>query len=271
MMTATAAQAAGVTSFLFSPSEARPLCVYAIVPPGLSARTRLAVVLHGTRRNGAEYAGAWTGWAASSDHVVLVPEFDRKRWPGGRSYQLGNVFSRSRARGTLLPEGRWAYTAVEELVAEVRARLGLAEDTYALWGHSAGAQFVHRFLLFRPRARVHVAFVTGCGWFTLPDLAAPFPYGLRHPLLRFGDDDVRRFLRRPIVVMRAEHDTVRDAHLRTTRLAEAQGRNRFERAAYAFGLAHSLDRECRWRLVTVPDVGHDGLEMARATQELWPR
>jgi poly(3-hydroxybutyrate) depolymerase len=270
-MTATAQQAAELSSFLFIPSEARPLCVYAIVPPQLSPRTRLAVVLHGTKRNGAEYAAAWPGWAARSDHVVLVPEFDRESWAGGRSYQLGNVFSRSRARGTLLPEGRWAYTAVEELVAEVRARLGLMEDTYALWGHSGGAQFVHRFLLFRPRARVHVAFVTGCGWFTLPDLAAPFPYGLRHPLLRFGDEDVRRFLRRPIVIMRAQYDTVRDAHLRTTRLADAQGRNRFERAAYAFDFAHRLDPECTWRLVTVPGVGHDALEMARATQELWLR
>jgi poly(3-hydroxybutyrate) depolymerase len=269
-MSAAAAQAAEVTTFDFLPAEAPPVRVFIAVPQRVSARTRIMVVLHGTLRNADEYVHAWPGWAARTGHVVVAPEFDRRRWPGGRSYNLGNVFSDSGGRGELVPEGRWAFTVVEELVGWVRRVLKLPEEAFALWGHSAGAQFIHRFLLFRPRAPVQVAFAAGCGWFTLPDAGRRFPYGLRHPLLRFGAQELEDYLRRPLVIMRAELDTERDVHLRTTRGAERQGRNRFERAGRAYEVAQALDAGCRWRLVTVPGVGHDWVEMARAAQELWP-
>jgi poly(3-hydroxybutyrate) depolymerase len=268
-MTATATQAAEVTSFVFSPMEAPPLRTYVVVPPGVCPRSRVAVVLHGTLRNADEYAAAWRAWAARRDHVVLAPEFDRNHWPGS-AFALGNVFSGRGGRGELLPEGRWGFTVIEELVAWIRRHFALADEGFALWGHSAGAQFVHRFLLFRPKAPVRVAFAAGCGWFTLPDVGVRFPYGLRHPLLGFGERELRAYLDQPLVIMRAERDTERDEHLRTTRRAERQGRNRFERAGHAFAVARAFDAACRWRLVTVPGIGHDGMEMARATQELWP-
>ena len=44
--------------------------------------------------------------------------------------------------------------AIEPLFDHARARFGMEADAYSIYGHSAGAQFVHRFLFHVPDARV---------------------------------------------------------------------------------------------------------------------
>lgn len=257
----------GHSTFTFAPDGPPPVRVFAYVPPALSRRTRLLVVMHGRLRNAGDYLGAWAAWAARSDHVVLAPCFDRHGWPGVRGYNLGNVLSRRNGRSAVVPSGRWAFTVVETLVAHVRLQLELADDRFALWGHSAGGQFVHRFLLFRPRAKIRLAVAAGCGWYTAPDPAATFPYGTAHAALPIGD--LRAYVAQPLVLMRGGDDTARDTGLRVTRRADAQGPNRHARAAFMLAAAKRLDAGTRWRLVDVPGVGHDAARMAAAAQALW--
>lgn len=76
------------------------------------------------------------------------------------------------------------------------------------------------------------------------------------------------FLAAPLVVMRGCLDRERDQHPRTTRRAEAQGRDRFERAAAMVRAGIEADPRCRWRLSDVPGAGHDERQMAPAAQDL---
>jgi poly(3-hydroxybutyrate) depolymerase len=242
---------------------------YIYVPPTLSRRTRVAVVMHGKLRNASEYIEGWTAWASRTDHLVLAPRFDGASWPGDRSYNLGNVFSGTDGRGAKRPEESWSFTVVEALHQRVRTGFDLDDPSFALWGHSAGGQFVHRFLLFKPRSPVSAAIAAGCGWFTVPDLGVRFPYGLRHPELRFTGQELRAYLGRPLTIMRGALDRVRDPDLRTTPGAEAQGSNRYERAAHALNVAKRVDPRSTWRLLDVPAVGHDWAVMALAAQSTW--
>jgi len=57
--------------------------------------------------------------------------------------------TRGRGRGTPRPAAAWGFTVLERLVTTLRSELGLADEAFDLWGHSAGAQFAHRFALFR--------------------------------------------------------------------------------------------------------------------------
>ena len=228
-----------------------------VLPPIVGPRTRLLVAMHGVLRNGMEYAEHWAPAAARGDRVVLVPELDRERWPGARRYNLGNATG----------PGPSAFEAVEKLCRAVRERLGLADADFSIWGHSAGAQFVHRFVLFRPSAQIRIAIAAGAGWYTAPDLTTRWPYGLRHRRLSFTPEDVARWASRPVVLMRGTLDVGRDIHLRTTPEAMAQGPDRFRRAAWMHGRIKRVDPGSPWRLVDVPGVGHDDRLMARAA---WP-
>jgi pimeloyl-ACP methyl ester carboxylesterase len=243
--------------------------VWVAAPPRLGPRTRLVVVMHGVRRNAHEYAAEWADWAVHTDHVVAVPEFGREGWGGADGYNLGNVLAKKGGRAVVNPVARWSFTVVDELQVRMARRLGLADERFVLWGHSAGAQFAHRFPLFRPQARLRAVIVAGCGWFTLPDPETNFPYGTRHPLLHFARRQLLDWTRRPLVVMRGTRDVGWDPHLRTTPEAEAQGANRFERAACMLRTARAFDPSCGWRLVDVPGVDHDHLKMIPASQAHW--
>lgn len=249
-------------------TDGRDVPVALFLPPRYGPGTRLVVVLHGRLRNAAEYIEAWIDWAAAHDRVVACPRFDEDQWPGSRGYNLGNLFTRDDGRGRLNPASAWAFTAVEEIARSVATQLNLRPRRFDLWGHSAGAQVVHRFALFRPAAPVRWLIAAGAGWYTLPDPTLPFPYGTRHSRLGLGASDLRRWTRGPLTIMRGADDTVRDEHLRTTDLADRQGPTRWDRAAAMLRAARAIDRRTGWRLVDVPRTAHDHQAMARAAQRL---
>ena len=77
----------------------------------------------------------------------------------------------------------------------MKAATGNRSASYLLYGHSAGAQFVHRYLYFVPEARVAKVVAANAGWWTLPDLAVGFPYGLRGSVVH--EAGLKAMLQRP--------------------------------------------------------------------------
>jgi poly(3-hydroxybutyrate) depolymerase len=230
---------------------------HVVLPPVVGPRTQLVVVLHGVLRNAVVYAERWAPVALRGDRVVLAPEFDMRRWPGARGYNLGNLNG----------SGPSAFAALEELCSAVQDRLGLVDRRYVLFGHSAGAQVVHRFVLLQPGAPVRLAIAAGAGWYTAPDLGLRWPYGLAHDRLGLGLDDVVRWARAPVVLLRGALDVHPDGNLRVTPEALAQGPHRYARAGWMDEQMRRVDPLTAWRLVDVPAVGHDDAAMARAA---WP-
>jgi poly(3-hydroxybutyrate) depolymerase len=228
-----------------------------VVPPVVGPRSHLVVVLHGVLRNAVAYAERWAPLALRGDRIILAPEFDTLRWPGARGYNLGNLSG----------PGPSSFAVLEALCAAVQDRLGLVERRFVLFGHSAGAQVVHRFVLLRPAAPVRLAIAAGAGWYTAPDLTLRWPYGLAHARLHLGPDDLRRWAAAPVVLMRGALDVHPDGNLRMTPEALAQGANRYARAGWMHEQMRRVDPGSRWRLVDVPGVGHDDAAMARAA---WP-
>jgi len=114
---------------------------------------------------------------------------------------------------------------------------------------------------------VRFAIAGNAGWYTLPDLDAAYSYGLKHPLLSFTKKDLIDWTNRKLVLMRVTADTSREGVLRKTPEADAQGQNRFERAAFMFDKIKTLNPKTDWQLVDVKNVGHDQKAMAIAAQE----
>ena len=99
------------------------------------------------------------------------------------------------------------------------------------FGHSGGAQFVHRYLMAYPH-RVEFAIVSAAGWYTFPDPALKFPYGIRAtaslPSVIFNPE---AYLKVPIIVLVGTDDTKQSKDLRNMdRINKQQGFTRIDRA-----------------------------------------
>lgn len=254
--------------FIFEGWAGPPLPVWYQLPDTVSADTPVVVVMHGVNRDADRYRDEWAALAQRHGMIVVVPEFSADAFPGARGYNTGFL---TEADGTPRPPMLWSFAAIEPLFDAVRARFGTQVARYTLYGHSAGAQFVHRFVMFMPEARLAKAISANAGWYTMPDPAVAFPYGLASAPL--PPEALPRALGQPMVVMLGTADTdVNDPNLRTTPEANRQGPHRFARGqsflAEGRAAAAGLGVPFGWTLEEVPGVGHSNGKMAEAAAKL---
>ena len=145
-------------------------------PAGLGADAPVVFVMHGVGRNGEDYRNNWTAAADAHRFLLVVPEFSKAEFPGDDGYNYGNTVDKI---GAPLPREPWSFNMIEPIFDAVRTRLGSRRANYLIFGHSAGAQFVQRFLYFVPAARATHVIAANAGWYMLPELGADFPYGLK--------------------------------------------------------------------------------------------
>ncbi|MBX2800509.1 MAG: lamin tail domain-containing protein [Myxococcales bacterium] len=267
--TAFGAAVAGTGSFTFVPDGAlsdRPVNVHYHVPAGADAYTPIVLVFHGASRNAAEYRDAWIAEADTHDFAVFAPEFTDTLFPTGDAYNLGNIFEDgdNPTTATLNPVDEWTLSLVEPLFDEVVDRTGSCETVFHAFGHSAGAQFLHRLAIFLPDGPYGTLIAANSGWYTVPDPAVTFPYGLGASPQEL---ECPTWFDVELVVHIGSDDTDPNSPgLRHTVEADAQGLNRYDRAYYflqeseAVALAESVSIE--WELVEVPGVGHVQEDMA---------
>lgn len=241
------------------------LKVYYYRPAAWSPETdRLLFVLHGNARDGEHYRNAWRAQGDRYGVLVVVPQFDRKAFPGPAHYGLGGVVDPT--RGVVRPVESWTFTRFDQVVTEVFARTGAKRKSIYLYGHSAGGQFVHRYLTFVRADRVERAVAANAGWYTMPNFEIEFPYGLRGSPA--GKSHLRHLFSSRLVILLGEDDTARGESLRKTAEADAQGPHRVARGQAYFSIAaktaSALGMTLAWRLETVPGVGHSNAGMAAA-------
>ena len=249
----------------------RTVKVWYYVPAGAAADAPVVFVMHGVKRNGEDYLNDWTPAAAERGFLLVVPEFSQADFPGEEGYIFGNTAD---AAGRPRPREEWAFSTIEPVFDAVRVRFGNRSQTYRLYGHSAGAQFVHRFVYFVPEARLARVVSANAGWYTLPDFSTAFPYGLKGTPVTAADRAAA--LARPLVVLLGEADT--DPHhpaLRRDETTDRQGLHRFARGQFYFrSVREQAEREklpFGWTLATAPGVAHSNRDMVPfALRALFP-
>lgn len=231
---------------------------------------RVVVVMHGVNRDADRYRDEWRALADQYGFLLVVPEFSQTKFPGDDWYNFGGMVDE---QGKPRDRAQWSFNAVDRVFADVRRLSGAERKGYSLYGHSAGAQFAHRFLLFAASPAVEMVVAANAGWYTLPVADEAFPYGLKGSPAT--EADVRAFLARPLVLQLGEADTDSEhSSLRRTPDANRQGPHRFARGrnfvAVAEAEARRLEAPLAWRVVTVPGVGHSNGRMAEhAARELF--
>ncbi|WP_338409000.1 hypothetical protein [uncultured Flavobacterium sp.] len=213
---------------------AKTINVYYFIPENKTDTSPVLFVFHGSDRNAKDYRNTMITKATALGFIVIAPEFSNVNFPGGDAYNLGNVFidGDNPSAATINAEDRWTFSIIEPLFDHIKTHINNTNFTYNIYGHSAGGQFVHRFMMFKPNARVNKAVVSGSGWYTFPNNVV-FPYGLNESSLENLDLPVF-FSKKVCVQVGANDDNPNDAGLRHNVFADAQGLNRKERAIAYF-------------------------------------
>jgi len=258
----------GKDRFIFSDWEGPDIPVWTYVPKkGNTSNQPIAIIMHGTKRDADRYRDEWAALAEQYDFIVVAPQFSKAAFPKAANYNLGGVF---RGKGKdkdkkLQDEGLWAFSAIEPLFTKVVDLLESNQIKYTLYGHSAGAQFVHRFLLYKPKARVRRYIAANAGWYTMPDFDKIYPYGLNGAEIR--KSALKKALQKDVIILLGDQDIDKtSSSLRRTPEAMKQGVNRFERGHFFFNQARERARKLGvvfgWKLGIVRGAGHHNRQMA---------
>ena len=112
--------------------------------------------------------------------MVFAPEFNSLDFSSGDMYNLANIFEDgdNPSKETLNEKEEWTFSILDPLFEYIKNEVSGTQETYNGWGHSAGSQFLHRFILFMPDNKLNIAVCSNAGWYTVPESGINFPYGL---------------------------------------------------------------------------------------------
>lgn len=253
----------------------RDMNVYYHIPSDATVFTPIMFVIHGGARDPDIYRDRLISYANSSNFIVIAPEFSSALFPGGDGFNLGNVFvdGDNPSSNTLNDQEYWAFSTIEPLFDFVRQQLGTQVSSYSVFGHSAGGQFAHRLLMFKPNARINKMIASASGWYTTVDNSTSFPYGFGSSPLE--DIDLLDLFSKDLTVLVGEYDNDPNAdNLRRNDTVDLQGISRLARARFFYeqaeSKASSLNIPFNWTLIFNDNAGHDlSLATKRAVELLY--
>jgi hypothetical protein len=246
----------------------RRLVLHAARPRDWHPGLPVLFVHHGVGRNGQDYRGYWLPHADTGAMLVIAIEFPEAGFPEYLWYNFGNLHA---ADGTPNPREQWTFGIAPRLFATLLAQHVTTAPRYGLFGHSAGGQFVHRMLSFGYRDQVAVAVSANAGTYAMPDLTTAWPWGLGET--EVTREALRTLLAFPLIVMAGTAD------IKTTGRFFPKGPKSLKQGPTRHARAHTYLRTGQdaaatlgvplaWRVIDVPDVGHDGRRMSDAAAPL---
>ncbi len=252
----------------YAPLSEKPLDVYYYAPHHKVENLKIVIVMSGVGRNANEYRDAWIEMAKEYHLLIIAPEFSTQFYPGSINYNLGNIHKEN---GDPNPEEIWSFSLIEPLFEEIKTITKNKHHHYYLFGHSAGAQFVHRFIEFVSDNHVEKAVAANAGWYTIPSQTIDFPYGFKNSPWKLENSKAMFGAR--LWILLGEDDT--DPHslnLRRSPEVDFQGNNRFDRGKYFYKKskekAKDLNQKFKWKIKYVPNVAHDGALMSKAAAKM---
>jgi poly(3-hydroxybutyrate) depolymerase len=266
---AAAGRAAGLpegkSSFVFhdvAGDPAKAITVYTYVPRGIDTTTaKIVFVMHGHGKDADGYRDTWIPEADRYGFVVVAPLFDAAQWPHG-GYSYASIVGPD---GAIADRALWSFSVIEHLFDAVKTMIANDTPRYFIYGHSEGAQFVHRLVLLLPEARYARAVAANAGWYTMPTATVRYPFGTMDSPIT--DATLATSFGRELTVLLGDRDIdPNHKELNRTPPAMAEGSNRFERGHRFFDSAEmharALNVPFAWRLQVVPGAAHQNSRMS---------
>jgi poly(3-hydroxybutyrate) depolymerase len=255
---------------------------YTYVPTSVPERPEILVLVHGTppenetaESNAQFYIASWIDFAQEHGYILIAPAFNQEDF----SSRLGD-HALSGYRG-LFGREIGADEWVLRLVKAYQQAFELVNEQFYLYGHSAGGQFVGRFLVTHPEI-VKKAVITSAATYPQPttDVAWPFGMGELHTDIEWDTGttqhvdivpDKQKWLAAtqiPLTVIVGLNDT---AELPSSLIPGQKGKNRYAIAwnwthdMAAFASANGLESHFNFEII--PGIGHSMSGLMPYSQE----
>ena len=237
------------------------------LPEEINNQTQVLFIVHGGARDSEKYLDIWKKFTEHKNIILVAPEFKRADY---EDYEYLNISDDYGVLNKNLNEH--LHNSLSIFFSFFKSKYNLEIDTYKLYGHSGGAQFVHRLLLFSDYDNVSSAVIAGAGSYTFLN-NENYPYGLKESN-HLSDKKIKRYLSQRVTFLIGNQDIKKfESSKKNNIQAKAmQGNNRFEVGINYFNnLITVSERQkipLRWKFQIAKGVAHDNEEMSLLASEI---
>lgn len=211
-----------------------------------------------------KYLSRWIRYADEYGLLLIAPVFDTPRFGN-----LGGGFGGYR---NLFGKYTSADTFINKIVNRYSIKTSSGNNRFYLYGHSAGGQFVNRYVVTHPE-RIIRAVISAAGRYSYPTTSSKWPYGAGNlsKTLKWNDGTKKRVnitkpLRKYALAARKVSIVIgskdiktqpkRPAHIGNTRIEIANSwANQMNNNAKRYGVDGSVN------VHVIPDIGHSSSKL----------
>ena len=229
-----------------------------ITPNVINEDTEVIFVIHGNSRNADDYLSAWIPLVQNKNVIIAAPNFDKN------NFRYFFLLESAESNGTINERSdSYVNTSISLFFNYFKSRFALNANTYKMFGHSAGAQFTHRYMLLSNDQRISDTVIANAGWYTFLN-GEQYPYGIKDTPIEISDSHIRWFMSNKTSLLIGSIDTNLN-NVNSSAGAQKQGITRVDRAdKYFKSLIDISDKKeipFRWSYKVINNVAHDYQKM----------
>ena len=229
-----------------------------ITPNAINEDTEVIFVIHGNSRNADDYLSAWIPLVQNKNVIIAAPNFDKK------NFRYFFLLESAESNGSINERSdSYINTSISLFFNYFKSRFALNANTYKMFGHSAGAQFTHRYMLLSDDQRISDTVIANAGWYTFLN-GEQYPYGIKDTPIEISSSHIRWFMSNKTSLLIGSIDTNLNK-VNSSAGAQKQGITRVDRADNYFksliDISDKNEIPFRWSYKVINDVGHDYQKM----------
>lgn len=229
-----------------------------ITPNAINEDTEVIFVIHGNSRNADDYLSAWIPLVQNKNVIIAAPNFDKK------NFRYFFLLESAESNGFINERSdSYINTSISLFFNYFKSRFALNTNTYKMFGHSAGAQFTHRYMLLSNDQRISDTVIANAGWYTFLN-GEQYPYGIKDTPIEISSSHIRWFMSNKTSLLIGSIDTNLN-NVNSSAGAQKQGITRVDRADNYFksliDISDKKEIPFRWSYKVINDVGHDYQKM----------
>ena len=228
--------------------------IFYITPEIINKDTKVLFVIHGNSRNAEDYLSAWIPHVTNKNVIVAAPQFRKI------DFRYFFLLEMAESSGKLNSnKDEYLNNSISLFFNYLKSKFSLSTETYRMFGHSAGAQFTHRYMLLSMDNRISNTVIANAGWYTfITD--DEFPYGINNSPINISNEQIKWFMSKKANLLIGSDD-IGFKSVNSSKGAKLQGLTRVDRATNYFNSlimnAESRGYALRWNYRVLDRVDHD--------------